>query len=579
MNHNRFISKTALQSFIGRLQTAAGSPTGVAVLVFVLFIFANALKTACFSCFLLDTGKTSDWQTLVFYFVRAILPLTFVFVLLTRPRRWFWFAGFYLVQTFYMALNLIYHFSLGDFLRLSQFIGLQSEAIDLVKYTNIPLDSRLWILAADLPFFIAMIVVYSRFSNANKRMFFKPTLVIGALIMVAALFLWNPLSRSPTLAPDNSQYSDAAMVKKYGLLAFNIMDILNYGRTKSQTLSLRAGPSVSSPGTEGPRPDFVLIQLESMGAYAIHRVYHGVHAAPFLHNLTAKSIYFPYAFSYHEAGLTTDCEFSVINSIEPLGDFPTMRLLNYRYLNSMYKRLAKYDYSIVAFHGNQGHFDNRDETLFKMGVQTFWDLTRMGLKEISWGAPDGDVFNFVEGQLGTQHEPFLYHIITMSSHEPFTLVNPYYKDNRFNAMSDKHAMAYLKSMAYVDRELEKFVTFIRKARPNCYIFIYGDHTPIGTFREFKKASYNAEGKLFEFVPMFILTPDSRVHYESRCAASFIDVAPTVLAASGVPYKLHTKGTNLLNVPLADGPLPFRGGTYLRSELYAKVKQQLQLENH
>ena len=73
--------------------------------------------------------------------------------------------------------------------------------------------------------------------------------------------------------------------------------------------------------------------------------------------------------------------------------------------------------------------------------------------------------------------------------------------------------------------------------------------------------------------MFILTPDSRVHYETRCVASFIDVAPTVLAASGVPFRLHTKGTNLLKVPLEDGSLPFRGGTYLRSELYAKIKQE------
>ena len=193
-------------------------------------------------------GKTSVLADPGFHFVRNFLPLAFVLVLLTRPRRWYWFAGFYLVQTFYMALNLIYHFSLGDFLRFSQFIGLQSEAIDLAKYTNVPLDTRLWILAVDLPFFIAMVVVYSKFSNANKRMFFKPTLVLGALIMVAALLLWNPLSRSPKLAPDTSLYSDAAMVAKYGLLAFNIMDILNYRKTKAQTLSLRAGPEHVRPG-------------------------------------------------------------------------------------------------------------------------------------------------------------------------------------------------------------------------------------------------------------------------------------------------------------------------------------------
>jgi phosphoglycerol transferase MdoB-like AlkP superfamily enzyme len=354
---------------------------------------------------------------------------------------------------------------------------------------------------------------------------------------------------------------------------FNVADFLNYRKPDRHFLGLRYGPEISAPAVMKKHPDFVLIQVESMGAFIIDRKYKGAFVMPFLHELSGKCLFFPYTLSYHEGGFTTDCEFSVINSLEPLTDFAANWLKNYGYENSLLKRLVKDDYQTLVFHGNMGSFFNRKVTFKQMGYDKFYDIADMGLKEVSWGAPDGDVFNFVKTQLPTQHEPFLYHVITMSSHEPFTLVNPYYRNDFFDSITDYHTKGYYISFSYVDSVVSSFVKSIRETNPNCCIFIYGDHAPPTPFSFHKKAVYTYDNRFFEFVPLFVITPDSRIHYETNCAASFLDIAPTVLSLSGIAYHLRTGGENLLKVPLADGPLPFRGGTYMRSELYARIKHQ------
>jgi hypothetical protein len=44
--------------------------------------------------------------------------------------------------------------------------------------------------------------------------------------------------------------------------------------------------------------------------------------------------------------------------------------------------------------------------------------------------------------------------------------------------------------------------------------------------------------VFDFVLLFIITPDSRAYRDNSCMATFIDIAPAMLAASGILYKCH-----------------------------------------
>jgi phosphoglycerol transferase MdoB-like AlkP superfamily enzyme len=276
--------------------------------------------------------------------------------------------------------------------------------------------------------------------------------------------------------------------------------------------------------------------------------------------------------SYHEAGATSDCEFSTINSVEPLDDYPSIKIGDYAYPNSIVRQLEKNLYSTIAFHGNVGNYFNRDVAYPKMGYQKLVDMTEMNLKDVGWGAPDSDVFKFAENRLKSEKEPFFAYTITMTSHGPFTNANNYYNNNNYDDVQDKTARDYMNSMSYVDQSIGNYVNYIRANFKNTYIFIWGDHTPNVNNNDYKQASFTDEGKYYEFVPLMIVTPDNKTYKENNIAASFLDVAPTIANASGMPYSINSDGIDLLNRS-GDAPkIPFKGGIADRSYLFDKVSK-------
>jgi phosphoglycerol transferase MdoB-like AlkP superfamily enzyme len=383
----------------------------------------------------------------------------------------------------------------------------------------------------------------------------------------------------------NEYTADEDVVDKYGLLAFNLVDLLKYrdavshiksieyGRTLSDTgIALKNIQQADSASTRAEHPNFILIQVESMDSYIVNAQYKKSYIMPFLHSLTHQSIYYPYTMSYHKAGSTSDCEFSIINSIEPFADYPSMKIRNYDYPNSMIKPLVAAGYDAAAFHGNRGTYFNRTSAFKKMGFPVFYDMAAMGLAEQGWGVSDGKVFDYITARLGKQKQPFIYYVITMCSHEPFTIVEQYYKNNAFASIKDEAARNYFLSLAYVDRELKRFIMQVRATQPNTYIMLYGDHTPVIKKNLYRRASYFERAHIFEFVPMIILTPDGKSYLETKNVASFLDVAPTILAASGVHYSYRSNGANLLDQNCRMGTLGFYDMTYLRSNLYSKIER-------
>jgi phosphoglycerol transferase MdoB-like AlkP superfamily enzyme len=177
--------------------------------------------------------------------------------------------------------------------------------------------------------------------------------------------------------------------------------------------------------------------------------------------------------------------------------------------------------------------------------------------------------NYVEKHLQMEKTPFFVSIITMSSHEPFDLPH-FVHDTRFDGVEPKLTGRYFDSIAYADRVVGEFVTKIQKEYPDTYFFIYGDHTPYvinnGPFRR----SVIRLGAEMEMVPLFIIAPNGRSRYEHDAVASYLDVAPSILHAAGVPYSYRSLGVDLLtNKPLRQ-PVIYRGQPYNRVELFKEM---------
>jgi lipoteichoic acid synthase len=542
-----------------------------AIAFFLSFVIAGSLKVAVFDHLIVDEPTI---QGVFAGFLNKTAVMLILGLLLTLPRRPILFVVFYLSQALYMYVNLQYHFNFMGYLHLSQYAGLYGEAIDLARHSALPADPRLLWVLLDLPFAVGFVWFYPGFSRIATALRARTALYGLAAALLVFFVQWNVRRDSAGMLMKDPYESDISVVKKYGLMTFNIVDLLNYQDGQQHIKAISYGPVVASADTvvAADRPNIVVLQVESLDAYIVDRKHKSSYITPFFHGLTSTAVYYPYMLSYHEAGSTSDCEFSTINSIEPFDDYPAIKIRNYDYVNSMARQLSSGGYAADAFHGNRGTYFNRAAAFKKMGFGWFFDMEGMGLHDVGWGAPDKSVFDFIAARLRQQQEPFFYYIITMSSHEPFTLTHPYYRNNSFGDLGNERTRDYFNAVSYVDREVGEFVRMVRALRPNTYIFILGDHTPVIARDVYKRAFYTDNGRQFEFVPFFIITPDSLAFREDRCAASFVDVAPTVLAASKVPFSIRSNGHNLLSRPLANTVVEYRGGAFLRADLYKRIKQ-------
>ena len=319
-------------------------------------------------------------------------------------------------------------------------------------------------------------------------------------------------------------------------------------------------------------PSYILIQVESLDANIINYSWHGMYVAPFLNRLSKSSIYFPYALSYHLAGGTSDSEIAILNNIEPLSDTPTVSIEGYTFPNSLPMVFRKNGYTVNSFHGNTGEFFNRNVAYSKMGFSMFYDQTRMRLSSEGWGASDRKVFDYAAKVMESSNRPSFDYVITMSSHEPFTNVLNYYSSSIYNDIGSVKLKNYFISIEYVDRMLENFINKIRERQPNTYIFVFGDHTPyVLNSGSYKRASFELNNFSFEFVPLFIITPDNAKRIESERAVSFMDIAPTILKSSNAQYTYNIMGENLL-WDFGDISIPYRGKQYDRKQLFQLAKK-------
>jgi arylsulfatase A-like enzyme len=86
----------------------------------------------------------------------------------------------------------------------------------------------------------------------------------------------------------------------------------------------------------------------------------------------------------------------------------------------------------------------------------------------------------------------------------------------------------------------------------------------------------------EMVPLFIITPDHRNRYEHDAIASYLEIAPTILHATGIKYSYRSQGVDLLNNMSLKQSVIYRGQPYNRSELFKEMseafKDSLNYEN-
>ncbi len=545
---------------------------------FLVFVSLNFIKIVIF-LFLtegLPFGGPLLASRLCFLFVFSLL----VFYCLLRLKNIYFFVIFYIIQFLYLAVNLLYYLTFGIALNIVYSFSLISEGLSVVTHGAIPWRPELLVLLLDLPFFLIILIFYKKTrAEFIKISYFKKIFAMLLLFFLLPLvFMW---ARDMVIIEyygfrETGGVGESFVVSRYGTLVNNFITLLK-GRDESRIINKidYGGPIICQRESFLKNPNFILIQVESLDSNIVDYRFQGEYVAPFLAELRAKSYYFPYFLSYHGAGGSSDAEFSAFNSAEPLSHFPVTALRTYNFPNSFIKQLTKAGYETKAFHNNYTHFFNRDIIFQRYGFLNYFGLENTELKsEGVWGASDEALFNLVKNNLKNQKEPFYYHIITVTSHSPFTDVYNYYHNQRYNQIGSATLRGYFNSISYVDKQLENFVEHLRKNFPFTYIFIYGDHTPAhahGIIGEgYRPSVLKEQGRTLEFVPLFIITPENDVYKEKEKAVSFLDIAPTMLCSAGIDFDMKSRGEDMLGEKKKT--IPFQGLEFPRAWFFRQLER-------
>ena len=537
--------------------------------VLVLFLLVNILKIALFNQILVPNA---DKWMLRYKLITTFLVVVITYPVLFRFKSRALFVTFYLLQLVYILVNLAYYLYFHDYLHIEQFISNFYEGFTAVQNSSGPKSPLLLVSILDLPFFIYLALYYFKANRLRKKLRYLIYIAVILSLCTTTYMEYRHYQEKNFLTDisKNMFLGESRIVQRYGTLINNGVSIYNNKSTADYIKSFKYGKEQANKTEKENKPNIFVIQVESMDASIVREKHDGSYVMPYLNSLTQNSVYYPYVLSYHLGGGTSDSEFSVINSVEPIVGYPSIKLTTYQAPNSFVSRLDAAGYEANAFHGNVGRFYNRDVAFHKFGFKDFYDIARMGMKDVGWGAPDADVFNYALEKSKEMTQPFLTYTITMTSHGPFTNASNYYNNPAYNDIQEKLVKDYFNSMSYVDESIKAYVQKIQQEYANAYIFIWGDHTPKIESKVFKQSSVMIDSKLYEFVPFIAITPDKQVYNEQKNAATFLDVAPTILNASGIKFSILSDGTNLLEPGGTPGKIPYRGIEWDRAALFEKI---------
>ena len=538
-------------------------------LFLILFIILNSIKLVCFNFYLSQNIQNLPLFFLIKFGANVIL-VSAIFLTLFKHNLKKSAITFYVLQFIYILAHICYFKYFNNYLHLVQSILLLGEGTKALAHLYFFMDFSIIMLFIDMPLFIYLVKNIK--SENDLKISFSNYVFIGlsmclvaysCFYIVSFINMSNPKKATPlTVTP-----SESYIVRKNGTLVNEIISLATNLNDEKIILGFKYGKKINRSENTGNNPNIVILQLESIDSNVVNKKYNGKYIAPFLHSLATNSVYYPYTMSYHMGGGTSDSEFSIINSIEPSQSYPAMKLRTYTYPNSLVKQFRNNNYDCFAFHGNAGNYFNRDDAFSLMGFSKYYDIVKMFLKHVGWGAPDKDVLDFATDKILKNKKPTFSYIITMTSHASFKSVYNYYTNHDYDNINDEVVKNYFNSVSYVDKTLEEFVTNIREQNPNTYVLIWGDHTPAINKPDYSQASLSYDGKYFEFIPLFILTPDNLVYRENSRVASFLDIAPTILELSGIKYNYKTDGDNLLDFDNHDSKIPFKGNYYSKSDLF------------
>ncbi|MEK3684360.1 LTA synthase family protein [Paenibacillus sp. FSL R10-2736] len=389
---------------------------------------------------------------------------------------------------------------------------------------------------------------------------------------VAALFCVSLVMCMMNIFPNKASMNENVKAEQMGILNYEAYALLGEpeeeqidqaeisqaGIDKTKGIQTLANP-VMYGAAKGK--NLIILQMESFQNFLINLSVDGTEITPNLNKLAAESYYFPRFFQQVGQGNTSDAEFIVNTSFYVPPDGPATEMYAPKDLPSLPKLLQAQGYDTATFHTNEVDFWNRGELYNALGFNRYYDKAYFGEEDtVFYGSSDEVLYNKTSAELARMdqsEQPFYSHVISMSSHNPFTIPESKYKMTLPERYEGTLVGNYIRAENYADYALGQFMDELKSSGvwDNSVVVLYGDHRglPIFSLKDDDKVlmeeilghEYN-ERDLIN-IPLIISATGITSPSVKEQLGGQVDILPTVANLLGVPLDYHIHfGQDLLN---------------------------------
>lgn len=507
----------------------------------------------------------------------VILLLICSFSFLVKKRN-LYFLIFSIILSSICCINSVYYNNYNDFASVYLFetmfqaFKLPSEAVTSVFQVS------------DFIFIwqILLMIVLYRMNKYEKNVTnFKRSLLVTFSLFVLVLLTCS----SNDIYRFTHDWNKSYVVRNFGIYSYQVNDIFtvtkkficpNCGKEEAQVIVDEYFRNKGTKENEYTNifkdKNILFIHAESVQQMFLNSEINNQVITPNLNKLASEGLYFSNYYSQESVGTSSDTEFTITNSILPVGTGTVFINYDYNNYQSMIKSFEEIGYYTFSMHGNICEYWNRNQMYQAIGYDRFYcyndyDLTDqigIGLSDKSFFSQSADIISDIHNN----HDKFYGTLIMLTNHTPF------YNDGKVEFdvgnMEGTKIGNYLKLLHYADEAIGEFITKLDDlgVLEDTVIVIYGDHDAKFTIKQYEEY-LGKEIDFYEYeqltkVPLIIWTKDKQVQGEITKIMGAYDVMPTLANMFDFEYE-YALGHDIFSVD--ENIVVFPNGNWVTDKVY------------
>lgn len=513
--------------------------------------------------FLFEDGPT--WTTWIKEIPFVLLVFCLIEWFATKRKIAIYLCVNLLITVLFFSLILYYnHFGI---IATSQVLG-QVKQVGAVKKSIFSVMSPAYILI-----FLDIIIITFIMFRRQKALDWKKSMSRQSnRKVVASLFCISIVICALNIFPNRASMNETVKAEQMGILNYEAYSLLaDQEEEQIEVSEITQAAIDETKGIQNPlNPELfgaakgknlIIIQMESFQNFLINLSIDGQEITPNMNQFAGSSFYFPRFYQQVGQGNTSDAEFIVNTSFYVPPDGPATQMYAPKELPSLPKLLQAQGYDTATFHTNEVDFWNRGELYSALGFDRFYDKSYFGEDDtVFYGASDEVLYEKTAAELARmdqQDQPFYSHVISMSSHNPFTIPENKYKMSLPERFEGTLVGNYIRAQNYADYALGLFIDELKQngVWDNSLIVLYGDHRGLPIFslqdddqvllEEILGHEYT-ERELIN-IPLIISSKGITTSSVKEQLGGQVDILPTVANLLGVSLDHHIHfGQDLLN---------------------------------